>query len=145
MMFYQVMAIYTAACFSVWNNLLLNHFFVLSVVFFPWVFLLCWFVFLPHFPYFCGGFYTLPASFWFKIFSPPRRCPEGLSEILTFFLYIFFLSLTQKAKRGRFYYKALTAYIKEELESCFPWFHTIKCWKLSPKCYPPNNFFFPGS
>lgn len=68
MMFYKVMAIYTAACFSVLKNLLLNGFFVLSVVCSLDIFALLGF-FLPPFPCFFGGFYTLPASFWFKIWD----------------------------------------------------------------------------
>ena len=55
----------------------------------------------------------------------------------------FFSVFPQKAKLGRFYQEPLTARIKEELEPCFPWFQTIKCWKLSPKCLFGWFFFFP--
>lgn len=85
--FYKVMTICTAACLSALNNLLLNSLFVLSVCLFTPVFLL-W-VLPPHLPCFWSGFYTLPASSWFKISIFSLHLADALKVSQKSFLFYF--------------------------------------------------------
>lgn len=91
MMFYKVMAIYTAAWFSVLNNLLLNGLLVLSVVYSLGIFALLAF-FLPHFPASVVAFtaYLLNFNLKFSLHLGDTLKVSQKSFLFSSFSFVFF-------------------------------------------------------